>query len=249
MPSDKVVAQMYGRDYAAFRLPDQATVTTRVRDAIAVVEKQRTGRLIDYGCGDGVMLTWAARAGWTCLGVEFAPDIALALSERLGLPVVTPEATGRYADWADVLVLNDVLEHLVDLPERFASISRLLKPGGLLVAQGPLEGNRNLFTDLVATQRRLRRRAASTAPPYHLILATARGQRHFFGTFGLRELQFTVVEVAWPAPQTRPPLRSDPRGLALFCLRRASQTLGRLWPTYSGNRYLYVGTRLGDQRS
>src|SRR5207253_2189173 len=109
------------------------------------------------------------------------------------------------------------------------AILRQLKPGGVLLAQGPLEANANLFFHAIRLARRLRRGRTLSFPPYHVMLATAQGQRKLFSRHGLTEREFDIEEVSWPAPD-RLFGRSlpKPRDLILFALRRASQALSRV---------------------
>jgi SAM-dependent methyltransferase len=244
MPALALSAQMYGEEYAAFSETHSDELDHRLEAALDALRRLPTGRLIDFGCGSGVFLRAAAALGWDCVGVEFSAEIAMRLSNELQVPVLTPDAMGRYGKQADALVLNDVIEHLTDLPSAFPSIVELVRPEGLLIAQGPLDSNPNLFTHAIAATRRLRRARTASMPPYHVLLATSKGQRAFFQRSGLREVEYTVDEVAWPAPaQLAASVLADPRALGLFLLRRASRAVGRVVPRYSGNRYFYVGAR------
>lgn len=244
MPGPRILAAMYGPDYAAFSDPDIGGIDARLGTALDVLRLRQPGRFIDYGCGGGDLIRGAAQLGWDCAGIEFSREIAARLTAELGVRVVTPDDCGRTEQPADVICLNDVIEHLTDLPVRFPRILELMAHDGVLVAQGPLEGNPNLFMHAVAASRRIGPGRVSAMPPYHVILATAGGQRTFFRRSGLRELRFDVTETAWPAPAhlSRPVVR-DPRALGLYSLRKASQGLGRLVRGYSGNRYMYVGQR------
>jgi hypothetical protein len=145
---------------------------------------------------------------------------------------------------ADVLHLGDVIEHLTDPDGEMPKILQLLKPGGYLMAQGPLEANATLFTALLKVSKRLRGSRVAEMPPYHVVLATADGQRSFFRRFGLAPVQFSMREVAWPAP-ARIELAdlARPRVVGLFTARRVSQALSALQPHRWGNRYFYVGQR------
>jgi SAM-dependent methyltransferase len=242
MPDQDISSRLYGMDYAAFSGSQRDHPDTRLTSALDVLAKRPPGRLIDYGCGDGSFLRAAAKLGWQCEGVEFSPEVVRDLSTAMGLPVVDANNLHALTGRADVVALNDVIEHFSDLPSSFAAVLRLLKPSGLIIAQGPLEANSNLFTHTVALHRRTRRATSATMPPYHVLLATARGQRMFFRRVGLRELRFSVIEAAWPAPArlTRSVI-GDSRALGLFLLRRVSRITGAVLPSYSGNRYLYVG--------
>ena len=117
-----------------------------------------------------------------------------------------------------------------------------MKPGGYLVAQGPLEANSNLFTAALKTWKRMAGPSISNMPPYHLLLATRTGQEALFNRVGLQTRRFVMTEVEWPAPSR---LHASDflniRPLALFFLRRVSQVCSALRPHVWGNRYFYVG--------
>src|SRR5262249_51207943 len=116
------------------------------------------------------------------------------------------------------------------------------KPGGTVLAQGPLEGNASVFTMVLRAARGagVGRRVADM-PPYHVVVATSAGQRQFFTRLGLDVLRYGVTEVAWPAPpRLRLALRAQPRAAALFALRKASQAVSAVVPGW-GNRYFFAG--------
>jgi len=92
------------------------------------------------------------------------------------------------------------LEHLTEMENQLPRILRLIKPGGLLLAQGPLEGNFNFFAACCGLSRRLRPWHRTEMAPYHVLMATSKGQRSLFQRFGLSELEYSLREVAWPAP-------------------------------------------------
>jgi SAM-dependent methyltransferase len=142
----------------------------------------------------------------------------------------------------DVVHLGDVIEHLTDPYRELQQVLRLLKPGGHLVAQGPLEANPTLFVALLKLSRRLRGSPVAEMPPYHVILATARGQKMFFDRLGLGMLMFSMREVSWPAPvRLTPSDLLQLRRCVMFGVRRLSQALSLMRPTRWGNRYFYVG--------
>ena len=145
---------------------------------------------------------------------------------------------------ADALHLGDVIEHLTDLDRQMPAILRLLKPEGVLIAQGPLEANANLFTWVLRLARGVRGRKPPEMAPYHVLLATARGQRALFRRSGLEELEYRLREVSWPAPGvlTAADWRR-PRALGLFALRRLSAGISALAPRNLGNRYFYAGRK------
>jgi SAM-dependent methyltransferase len=210
---------------------------------LEVLRRSAPGRFLDYGCGDGTLLELAATEGWSVQGVEFGQDVADEVASRTGHPVVPVGDVDTMPGQAfDVVHLGDVIEHLTNPDHEMPRILGLVKPGGLLVAQGPLEAQASLFVLALRCGRRLRADAVAQTPPYHVSLATIRGQSALFRRFGLTEATFRVSEVAWPAPERlNRQMVKRPRLLALYTIRRASQTISRMSPKPSGNRYLYVG--------
>jgi 2-polyprenyl-3-methyl-5-hydroxy-6-metoxy-1,4-benzoquinol methylase len=85
----------------------------------------------------------------------------------------------RILPQADVVHVGDVIEHLTQLDTQFPEIPGLIKPGGLLLAQGPLENNASLFTFALSSARKLRPARRTEMAPYHVLLATSQGQRDF----------------------------------------------------------------------
>jgi SAM-dependent methyltransferase len=94
------------------------------------------GRLLDVGCGHGLLLDEARRRGFECSGVELSRSAAAYARDVLGLDVTegTLDAvTGRY----DVIVLADVIEHLDDPAAALRTCASLLAEGGALCVVTP----------------------------------------------------------------------------------------------------------------
>ncbi|HEV2777426.1 MAG TPA: methyltransferase domain-containing protein [Solirubrobacteraceae bacterium] len=98
------------------------------------------GRLLDVGCGHGVLLAEARARGYDVLGLELAAGAVRHAREELGLPVldVPLEEFRPQADAAfDVVVLADVLEHVDDPVEALDACCDLLTDGGVLCVVTP----------------------------------------------------------------------------------------------------------------
>ena len=246
MPDGETLSQMYGPDYqrcfAAEAPDDNAGDGRRIID---LLKEMGSGVFVDYGCGAGSALMEAAKLNWRAVGVEFDERVAAEVERKTGLEVLTRrQAEALNGLSADVLYLGDVIEHLTEMDRHMPEIINLIRPGGLLVAQGPLEANLNLFTLTVRLARSVRRWRRTEMAPYHVLLATARGQRLLFQRLGLKETEYVISEVAWPAP-SRLSL-SDvrrPRRSGLYLLRLASKTISGLGFAQMGNRYFYVGQK------
>jgi SAM-dependent methyltransferase len=96
------------------------------------------GRLLDVGCGHGLLLDEARRRGFDVVGLELSRSAARHAREVLGLDVreVPLEEFGVW-DGFDVVVLADVLEHLDDPVAAVQRCARLLRPSGALCVVTP----------------------------------------------------------------------------------------------------------------
>lgn len=248
MPDASDLAAMYGTSYGHDERNDPAHGVSDPKEPGWVLEclnRLEPGSFVDYGCAGGELLVEAAALGWKVIGVELTEEVATRTAAATGLPVLEAEDALEHGFCADVLHLGDVLEHLTDLDREMPRILSLLRQGGLLLAQGPLEANGNLFTWTLRLARSLKgRRTLKMAEmaPYHVLLATAEGQWALFRRFGLTAIEERVTEVSWPAPE-RLSLREllEPKRVSLFTLRLASRALSRLRPDRWGNRYRYAG--------
>ena len=90
--------------------------------------------LVDAGCGGGLLAPHVAGKGYRHVGVDLRRAGLRQAAEHGVRPVngdvtALPIATGA----ADVVAAGEILEHVTDLPAAVAELSRVLRPGGLLV--------------------------------------------------------------------------------------------------------------------
>ena len=96
-------------------------------------------RVIDIGCGVGLLLIDLQKRGMDCFGIDFNPHLVRIAREQFGLNV----EVRRLEDVAamevryDLALLSHVLEHVVDPPGLLRQIATLLNPGGLLIIDVP----------------------------------------------------------------------------------------------------------------
>jgi SAM-dependent methyltransferase len=98
------------------------------------------GSALDFGCGNGVMLSAIARRapGWTLDGLDLDDRYRLELSNIEGFRrlVIAGSDDDRPATY-DLVTMIHALEHLTDPMQCLADIARRLKPDGLLFIQSP----------------------------------------------------------------------------------------------------------------
>jgi 2-polyprenyl-3-methyl-5-hydroxy-6-metoxy-1,4-benzoquinol methylase len=95
-------------------------------------------RVLDVGCGRGVLLSTMADQGMVPHGFEISPTAALGADPRADIAIANSLEQAAYPDgYFDLVVLCHVLEHLPDPKNTLLEIRRILKPGGKLVVSVP----------------------------------------------------------------------------------------------------------------
>ena len=98
--------------------------------------------VLDVGCGDGAATSIAAQrnAGHHLVGLDWSAD-ALRQARRLGLTLVQagvePPGLPVAAETADVVIMSELIEHLIDTDSALDEARRVLKPGGSLLLSTP----------------------------------------------------------------------------------------------------------------
>jgi SAM-dependent methyltransferase len=111
---------------------------------LAAVLAGRTGaqRIVDVGCGDGSATSLVSNldAGNTVIGVDWSAT-ALARARARGLLVVQAgvDTSGLPLPdgCADVVIMSELIEHLVDTDTAVDEVRRVLRPGGVLLLSTP----------------------------------------------------------------------------------------------------------------
>ncbi len=96
-------------------------------------------RVLEIGCGRGLLLAALQKKGHQCAGIERSALAAARAREIPGLQIFTaPLAECLFSENTfDLVVLWHVLEHLTDPAGTLATIYRLLRPGGRLILEVP----------------------------------------------------------------------------------------------------------------
>ncbi len=126
-----------GDAVALLRLEKKTTnpwIIERIRERFA----GQPVKLLDIGCGGGLLTFDLAREGWTCTGLDVDDgvlnvgrkrDLKKEISWVVGSAEKLPFADKEF----DVVCIIDVLEHIFDPRQALKEAVRVLKPGGTLL--------------------------------------------------------------------------------------------------------------------
>jgi SAM-dependent methyltransferase len=119
--------------------PDRAQRMARML-SLALRDVAGPACILDVGCGNGMAAGLAARRnpGHRMIGVDWSAG-SLRQARGLGLSVAQAgiEALPLASQAADVVIMSELIEHLVDTDSALEEVSRVLKPGGSLLLSTP----------------------------------------------------------------------------------------------------------------
>src|SRR5277367_7185539 len=146
-------------------------------------------RILDLGCGDGVLTEKIAAAGADVTAVDAAPDMIAAAKAR-GLDArVVPGQSLAFEREFDAVFSNAALHWMHPQDQVLAGVARALKPGGRFVAE--MGGHNNTAAIQTAFRAVLARRGieALSLSPWYFPSAGAYGAK-------LEAAGFRVEEIA-----------------------------------------------------
>jgi SAM-dependent methyltransferase len=126
----------------AIRLGHPSYVWRRGQDRRLALIRQyvelRAKRILDVGCGLGMYVSRFRQFSDDVYGVDVDPDKIARAGEWLPNLRVAPAEELPYADGSfDVILLNEVIEHVDDDRQTIAEAFRVLAPGGHIIIYAP----------------------------------------------------------------------------------------------------------------
>ncbi len=144
------LGDLYRRNYYFFSRP-AGVEFERIRNAylrtVAHLPDATPGTLLEVGSAKGYMLALMAGRGWRVTGVELAEDAARFSRRRFGVEVFTgtlEEFRNTDDRRFDVVLAQDVLEHVSEPGPFLRSAYDCLRPGGCLIVDTPNVGGANI---------------------------------------------------------------------------------------------------------
>jgi 2-polyprenyl-6-hydroxyphenyl methylase/3-demethylubiquinone-9 3-methyltransferase len=145
-PQEVAHFEEFGEDWWDFSGPMRALHAINplrvsyIRDAIAKRGAFEGARILDIGCGGGILCEPLARMGAQMTGIDPAPgniDIARAHAQSQGLAIEyradTAETLVAEGASFDAVLAMEVIEHVPDQAAFVATAAALVRPGGLLI--------------------------------------------------------------------------------------------------------------------
>jgi SAM-dependent methyltransferase len=218
-----------------------ATETSLASLAARLKPFRTTGRLLDIGCGSGVVLSVMARHGWVAEGTELSWVAAERLrQEGFQVHVGDLEQLNLREGSFDVVILSEVVEHLLEPRLALARARDLLRPGGALYLTTP---NFDALSRWV-----LGARWRIISPAEHLCYFTPKSLRRLLFHVGLHPLSVATeglspFELLAALQARRPTATAESRTQTL---RELSAGRGPLAPLKAVVNALLRTTRLGD---
>ena len=202
----------------------------RARERVVLRELDRLrpeggwDRILDVGCGDGLLLPALREYGAHVEGVE--PDAALVSAKR---PLDAPIHIGPFDESFDpghrfgLILFLDVLEHIEDAGAAVAYATTLLEPGGVMLVTVPA------FEHLWTTHDDLNFHVTRyTRTRLHQLLGASlhvERSRYFFHWVYAAKIAVRIREaIHRPTPES-PEVPADPVNRALLGLSRAEEML------------------------
>ncbi len=120
-------------------------------------------RLLDIGCGGGLLSEPMARLGATVVGADAAPtniEVARIHAARSGLEIdyrnTTAEALAADGEQFDVVLNMEVIEHVSDPAAYLRACHDLLKPGGLMITSTINRNPKSFMVAIVGAEQIMR---------------------------------------------------------------------------------------------
>lgn len=126
---------------------------------LALLDPKPGERILDLGCGDGVLTRRLLDMGCDVLGVDASPSMVAAAQSR-GVPAVLMDGHTLAFDQEFDAVFSNAALHWMNRPDQvIAGVWRALKPGGRFV--GEFGGHGNVETVVAALRAELAERGLS----------------------------------------------------------------------------------------
>ena len=149
-----------------------------------IAKFKKTGKILDIGSGPGFFLDQAKREGWEVQGADLSRWSRDYAKEHFNIDIYQGSLTdAHFPDRSfDVIVMNDVIEHLEDPKSVLKEIRRILKNDGVIYISTP---------DIKSFLSRFLRAKWWGINKYHLFYFSKKTMERLFDEVGFKSLRYS----------------------------------------------------------
>ena len=182
----KAIAESYNKNTIS---PKEYYLRSEAADRIAfkkrwkIIERftSSRGRVLDIGCNIGIFLSVAKENGWDCYGIDINKSVEKECKQKgIKFAATTLERAKFKKEYFDVIILNDVIEHVHEPKKLMLLVKQFLKKGGIVFLVTPDIGS--------VTAKVMRRRWHHLKPDEHLTYFTQATMKRLLNDAGLSVL-------------------------------------------------------------
>lgn len=226
--------------------PDYATLeghlTFVADELLRPLRHIKTNRLLDVGCGMGVMLNRFRKLGWDTYGVDVSTYATEYARDQLGLKVYTGvvDELDLPENYFDLVTMVLTIEHIPNPRETLSALHRLMKPGAvIIVATHDISG---------PWPRIVKHRWRHLNVPEHLYFFSKRTLKHMLEDTGFSTFRVTETATLASATSDSSGLYAPIRLLHRYRLIRQAAPLLRGWHAIARTLNLSDGVTLYARR-
>ena len=217
--------------------------TENYHKQLQIIEPLKKRTFLDFGCGDGGLITFLQKNNYAVTGVEYDEKLVeLLISKFEEIDFIQEINFWKTTKTFDIIHLGDVLEHVSNPKELMIQLKRRLNPDGIFFIEGPLECNPcfgyYFRKGTYIIRNMLNRESLRVKYPYHITYSNARNQQLFFNQLQLKKISFKVAEEGWPYINQLSDVKS-PWLLLQYLVSKFSAFISFFIPCW-GNRFVYI---------
>ena len=239
IPDENDFEKMYPPTYQG-EIPSK--ISGKYNDLLKRYQNKKL-KILDYGCGNAEFLFDVKNNGHQAIGIEYNPQFVQILNNNTeDINFYSIDEFNQSEEKYNVIMLNNVLEHVSNPNELLKTLKNRLKEDGELIIRGPIENNVSfalLTRKIIFGLRKKLLNKKLNHVPYHLTFTNRKNQLDIINRNGFSTIQYEILENAWPYPASLNKLNL--KKYPLYFVAKISIILHKVFPKKLGNNFLWIG--------